>query len=138
MACWWNRVHLGSLLTNHADLLLYVAEWLHGSLVAVALGMLTLGTGSTTSSSMGVTLTGRGVDGVAAAQEDAQREVKCRQALLSVHAFESSCHINAQVGQLLKLNSLQTPLLRPCSTGTLCQHRQSNQRCSHKSMFSLG
>jgi hypothetical protein len=39
----------------------------------------------------------RGVDGMMAAQEDAQRELKCSQAMMSVQAFERTCGINAQV-----------------------------------------
>lgn len=61
----------------------------------MALDILNLGAGTLTNQPV---LAGRGVDGMVAAQEDAQRELKCRQALLSVHAFENGCHIDAQVG----------------------------------------
>jgi len=41
-----------------------------------------------------------GVDGLMACQEDAQRELKCRQAMVSVQTFERNATINAQVSWL--------------------------------------
>eukprot|EP00878_Enallax_costatus_P004567 GHUV01004808.1.p1 GENE.GHUV01004808.1~~GHUV01004808.1.p1 ORF type:complete len:696 (+),score=237.48 GHUV01004808.1:1024-3111(+) len=101
-----------------ADSLL-VAEWLRGSQVAVALGMLALDVGAMATPALRLTLAGRVVDGMVAAQEDAQRELKCRQALLSVHAFENGCHIDAQnipQALLLQRSELVQLLLRsaPC------------------------
>lgn len=61
-----------------------VAEWLTGAPVQLALGQLRK--------------QGAPVDGLFACQEDVQRESKCRQAMLSVQAFESNTAINAQVG----------------------------------------
>lgn len=72
---------------------LAVAEWLRGPNVTVALGMLSQSAAGLSSGLPG----SKGVDGMLAAQEDAQRELKCRQALLSVQAFESSCQVNVQV-----------------------------------------
>lgn len=90
--------------------------------MAVTLGMLTLAAGTTPSSSTRLTLAGRGVDGVAAAQEDAQLEIKCRQALLSVHAFETSFHIDVQVRQQSQTTQLliTTPLLIYHGLATNC------------------
>lgn len=70
-----------------------VAEWLRSSQVAVALGMLSQGAAGGAGLALGLAAR----DGMVASQEDAQREMKCRQALLSVQAFESQCHINVQV-----------------------------------------
>jgi hypothetical protein len=73
-----------------------VADWLRSSGVAVALGVLSQcgpGVGGMAAGVVGA----RGVDGMVAAQEDAQRELKCRQAMMSVQAFERTCGINAQV-----------------------------------------
>jgi hypothetical protein len=73
-----------------------VADWLRSSSVAVALGVLSQcgpGVGGMAAGVVGA----RGVDGMMAAQEDAQRELKCRQAMMSVQAFERTCGINAQV-----------------------------------------
>jgi hypothetical protein len=73
-----------------------VADWLRSSGVAVALGMLSQ-CGPGVGGMAGGVVGARGVDGMVAAQEDAQRELKCRQAMMSVHAFERTCGINAQV-----------------------------------------
>lgn len=58
-----------------------VSAWLAGAAVGLVLGQL-----------------GKlGMDGLLACQEDAQREVKCRQAMVSVQSFEAHAAINAQV-----------------------------------------
>ncbi|KAF8072999.1 pentatricopeptide repeat-containing protein [Scenedesmus sp. PABB004] len=83
-----------------------VAEWLRGGALAAALGVLAL--------------PGRGVDGMLAAQEDAQREIKCRQALLSVQAFEANAGVDpaaippallVQRGELVQLLLRAAPCL---------------------------
>lgn len=79
---------------------LAVAEWLHGSAVAVALGVLSQSGPGIMPGMAGGMMGSRGVDGMMAAQEDAQRELKCRQAMMSVQAFERTCGINAQVRRL--------------------------------------
>lgn len=61
-----------------------VKEWVCGPGVGLVLGQLRQS----------------GVDGLMACQEDAQRELKCRQAMVSVQTFERNATINAQVGRL--------------------------------------
>jgi hypothetical protein len=74
-----------------------VAEWLAGAGVALVLGQLRK----------------QGTDGLVACQEDAQREMKCRQAMVSVQSFESNGVINPQVG----MNDM---LAAMCGQHTLC------------------
>ncbi|WIA09188.1 hypothetical protein OEZ85_008599 [Tetradesmus obliquus] len=98
---------------------LAVAEWLHGSAVAVALGVLSQSGPGIMPGMAGGMMGSRGVDGMMAAQEDAQRELKCRQAMMSVQAFERTCGINAQAipqAALLQRAELVQALLRsaPC------------------------
>lgn len=64
-----------------------VAEWLATAGVGLVLGQLRK----------------QGTDGLVACQEDAQRETKCRQAMVSVLSFESNCAINPQVGRVAPL-----------------------------------
>jgi len=69
---------------------LQVAEWLHGPLVTLAVSRLVPG-------AAGPALVKGVHDGMMTGQEDAHREVKCRQAVRSVAAYESKVHIKAQV-----------------------------------------
>eukprot|EP00879_Flechtneria_rotunda_P003589 GHRR01003824.1.p1 GENE.GHRR01003824.1~~GHRR01003824.1.p1 ORF type:complete len:562 (+),score=207.75 GHRR01003824.1:1417-3102(+) len=70
---------------------LATAQWLKGPAVAAVLGLLGL-----VGTSAGLAVTGRGVDGMLTSQEDMQREVNCRQALLSIQTYEAACQINVQ------------------------------------------
>jgi hypothetical protein len=58
-----------------------VSGWLAGAAVGLVLGQLGK----------------QSLDGLLACQEDAQRELKCRQAMVSVQSFEANAAINAQV-----------------------------------------
>jgi hypothetical protein len=89
---------------------LAVAEWLRGSSVAVALGVLSQSGPGIMPGVAGGAMGSRGVDGMMAAQEDAQRELKCHQAMMSVQAFERTCGINAQVRTLLGAVGVPTEL----------------------------
>lgn len=60
-----------------------VSEWLSGPAVGLVLGQLCK----------------QGMDGLLACQEDAQREMKCRQAMVSVQTFEANAAINPQVSR---------------------------------------
>jgi hypothetical protein len=58
-----------------------VSDWLSGAAAGLVLGQLGK----------------QGLDGLLACQEDAQRELKCRQAMASVQSFEANASISAQV-----------------------------------------
>eukprot|EP00775_Hariotina_reticulata_P007913 gene7913-8109_t len=66
-----------------------LAEWLHGPVVTVAVSRLAPG-------SAGLSLVKGAADGMMTSQEDAHKEVKCRQAVRSVAAYESKSCIKAQ------------------------------------------
>lgn len=67
-----------------------LAEWLHGPVVTLAISRLA-------HSAAGLGLVQAAADGMMTGQEDAHKEVKCRQAVRSVAAYESKTCIKAQV-----------------------------------------
>ena len=89
-----------------------VAAWLAGPGAGLVLGQLRK----------------QGTDGLAACQEDAQREVKCRQAMLSVQTFEANGTINPQVGTWLRARGHSLTLSLRGSDGLGSSHRMPQRQ----------
>lgn len=115
---------LSTLQLSSVDELRYCAEsplladWLNSTVLALALRVLSLGSEAS----------GR-ADGILLAQEDVQREIRCRQAIATVQRFEAAWYISSQVrlmsNQPGKVQQwvLSVPLACMCSTCGACSFK---------------